>query len=111
MIMASSKRRRWSLDEWRAVLARQVSSGLSAQAFCARESINASSFYRWRALCVDAQRVGPGESRVSGREVIAVRPRSQAQFVDLGSLGASSSSRLELRLDLGEGLLLTLVRG
>jgi len=44
-----------------------------------------------------------------------VRADAQAQggFVDLGALGARTRAggRLDLRLDLGDGLVLTLVRG
>lgn len=107
-MLASNKRRR-SSEEWRAVFARQASSGLSVQAFCARESINTSSFYRWRGLCVDTP--VPGECGVTGAEMVRVQPplRTHAEFVDLGSLGTRRS--LELRLDLGDGVLLTLVRG
>jgi putative transposase len=106
--MLSSNKRR-SSDEWRGIFTRQASSGLSVQAFCARESINASSFYRWRGLSVDTQVTG--ECGVTGAEVVQAPPlRARAEFVDLGQLRASSS-RVELRLDFGEGLLLTLVRG
>lgn len=105
-MLASNKRRR-SSAEWRAVCARQASSGVSVQAFCARESINPSSFYRWRALSGAAQ--APGD--VTAGEVARVQPlRAPAEFVELGALG-TSRSHIELRLDLGEGLLLTLVRG
>jgi len=82
-MLASNKQRR-SSQEWRAVFARQASSGLTVQAFCARESINTSSFYRWRGLSVDAQ--------VTGTEVVKVPlPRTRAEFVDLGSLGTRRS--------------------
>ena len=125
-MLASNKRRR-SSEEWRAVFARQASSGISVQAFCARESINTSSFYRWRGLSVDTQI--PGECGVTGAEVVRVQspPRTHAEFVDLGQLHSQRASvagegsvqhrhaphpcGLELRLDLGDGVLLTLVRG
>ena len=110
-MMVTSKRRRWSAEEWRAVFTRQASSGLSVQAFCARESINTSSFYRWRAQSGDPQ--GAKARGITAREVIQVPPpaqQAQREFVDLGSL-ATRRSAVELRLDLGEGLLLTLVRG
>jgi putative transposase len=102
--MGASKRRR-GVDGWRALLGRFAGSGLTVQAFCQREAISAVSFYRWR-------------SQLSGAstELAAVAcpsPTAAAGFVDLGPLGAPSvaRSRVELRLDLGEGLVLHLVRG
>jgi transposase-like protein len=109
-MMAASKRRRWNADEWRAVFGRQARSGLSVPKFCAQESINPSSFYRWRGLLGDPQ--ARSGSDLTAGEVARVQPRAlrtQAKFVNLGSLG-TSRSRVELRLDLGDGFLLTLVR-
>lgn len=99
------KRRRWTIDEWRSVSARQSASGLSAVAFCRRESINLSSFYRAR------ERWGYVDERsVPGSLTSAAAPLStQSAFVDLGSLRSSASS-LSLRLDLGEGWVLSLER-
>lgn len=68
-------------------------------AFCARESISEASFYRWRGLLSDtvhehAHSPGPGA------------------FLDLGSLRAGQPvPKPDLRLDLGGGLVLHLVRG
>jgi len=101
--MAEAIKRKWrrrSRDEWREVFARHVSSGLSVAAFCARESISISSFQRWRALVAPV--IGAAEARTSAR---------QEAFVDLGVLGSGGASRLELKLDLGGGLVLHLVRG
>lgn len=94
------KWRRRSGEEWRALLARQASSGLSVPAFCARESISVSSFQRWRALLSSA-----------GTGAQAQTPVPQESFVDLGLLASGTASRLELKLDLGGGLVLHLVRG
>ena len=109
MVVEKSKRRRWSMDEWRAVQARYAGSGLPLRTFCLREGINLSSFYRWRERCVGVSEPCVQEA---SRSVPVVRARPvlpPAEFVDLGQLRASSS-RVELRLDLGDGLLLTLVR-
>jgi hypothetical protein len=100
------KRRRWSIEVWRELSARQAASGLSTMTFCARESINLSSFYRAR------ERWGDGEGAAVAHALVgAAKPvqSGQAAFVDLGSLRSSTSS-LSLRLDLGEGVLLTLER-
>jgi transposase-like protein len=110
-MMAANKRRRWKADEWREAFGRQARSGLSVLAFCAQESINPSSFYRWRGLSSDPQEAksGGGLTTSEVSPVQARARRTQSEFVDLGSLG-TSRSRVELRLDLGDGLLLTLVR-
>ena len=101
--MAGAIKRKWrrrSRDEWRELFVRHGSSGLSVAAFCARESISVSSFQRWRALAV------PASDAVQART-----PTRQEAFVDLGVLGSGGASRLELKLDLGGGLVLHLVRG
>lgn len=101
--MAGSQARRWtrrSAHEWRALLARFGDSGLSVEAFCRREAISAASFYRWR---------GSLGSGADGARTVEHTPPA---FVDLGPLMAAPASegRLELRLELGAGLTLTLVR-
>jgi hypothetical protein len=97
--MEQTKRRRLTVDAWRAVLARFAESGLTVQAFCQREAINVTSFYRWRSMLSGAQ--AESASHVA---------KTTTGFVELGTLGASGS-RFELRLDLGGGVLLHLVRG
>jgi hypothetical protein len=92
---------RRSLHEWRSLLAKFDGSGLGVEAFCRRESISAASLYRWRSLLSDAG--DGGEAMVSNRA---------PAFVDLGTLNSASSSRarLDLKLDLGDGLIVHLVR-
>ena len=95
----SEKRR--SEGEWRSLLARFPDSGMSVEAFCRRESISDASFYRWRARVGDAVTVR--KSADLGRPA----------FVDLGVLSSAASAlpRMELKLDLGGGVILHLVRG
>jgi hypothetical protein len=85
--------------EWRGLLSRFEGCGLGVEAFCRRESISAASFYRWRTLLSTA-----GAEAVGGELAPA--------FVDLGPLNtvASSGRRLEIKLDLGDGLVLHLVK-
>ncbi len=92
------RRMRRSAESWRIVLAKQLESGLSVAAFCARERLSAANFYQWRS------RLGRG----SVAEPVA-RSAVSGGFVDLGAL--SGSSRFELRIELGGGLVLQLVRG
>lgn len=92
---------RRSRHEWQALLAKLDGSGLGVDVFCRREAISAASLYRWRNLLSD--RGNGGEAVVSNRA---------PAFVDLGTLNSASSSkpRIELKLDLGDGLTLHLVR-
>lgn len=102
--MAQHKRPRPSTALRCAIMARFADSGLSVDAFCRRESISTSSFYRWRSLA--------GGSSL--REVVPRSPpsvtRGAGAFVNLGTLQPTPAP-LELRLDLGGGVLLHLVRG
>ena len=92
---------RRSRHEWQSLLAKLDGSGLCVDAFCRREAISTASLYRWRTLLND--RSNGGEAVVSKRA---------PAFVDLGTLNSvpSSKSRIELKLDLGNGLILHLVR-
>jgi transposase-like protein len=94
---------RRSEQTWRELVARQVQSGLSVQVFCQREGINACSLYGWRSrLRARGASQEPAESQPA-------RAEPTAEFIDLGALGPSRS-RCEVRLDLGGGVMLHLVR-
>ena len=95
-----SKRIRRNDTQWRALLSRFSASGLSVPAFCEREAVSTASFYRWRGLT--GQR--------DGGEIVTVP--NQSAFVDLGALNIEPvrAAALDLRLDLGGGLSLHLVR-
>jgi transposase-like protein len=72
--------------------------------FCRQEKINPGVFRRWRVALEDSAR--PAAKRSA--------PRSTAKpaqpFVDLGPL-AGNGSRCEIRLELGGGVILSVVRG
>jgi len=102
--MQTTKRR--SAETWRAMVARFAQSGLTEEAFCEGEGVSAKLFHRWRmkrgkamprAVVDKPARVAPSSASTSG-------------FVDLGAL-KDSGSKLEMRLDLGGGVLLHVVRG
>jgi putative transposase len=87
-----TKKRRSEAD-WRAIIARFDGSGTSMAEFCRRESIGLESFRRWR------NHLDSSQQRASG-------------FLELGTLPTPvEASRLELKLDLGCGIVLHLVRG
>ena len=101
-----SRRRRLSGDEWRRVLQRFAVGGEALSAFCRREGLSVSSFRLWRSKLttkVDEMSAVPAAVEDEG-----------TRFVDLGELvGAppATSGRRELRLDLGGGVTLHIVRG
>ena len=86
--------------QWCSLLSRFCESGLSVSAFCRREAVSKASFYRWRGLI----------ERHDGGAALAVR--GEPAFVDLGTLKAETArgAAVELRLDLGGGLTLQLLR-
>lgn len=97
-----ARRARRSEGEWRRLLARQRASGLSIKAFCRREQVGEASFHHWRRTLAEHREDG-----------IESRQDTGLAFVDVGVLGAPPAGKpsLELKLDLGEGLVLHLVRG
>jgi putative transposase len=100
--MQSIKRRRSEAD-WQELVARQTHSGLSVAAFCQREGISPWSLYDWR------KRLRARGDREEPVASVPVPKESAAGFIDLGALGRASS-RCEIRLDLGGGVVLHLVR-
>lgn len=101
-----SKRRRLNERAWRDLFKRFDSAGLTVEAFCQREGLSRSSFNRWRSRLP----MRAGAAAAVGAPNVR---HSAASFVDLGLLGAAATAApagLELRLDLGGGLSLTLVR-
>jgi transposase-like protein len=100
----TTRRRRQDASAWREILSRYAQSGLTVQAFCRREGIGVWSLYRWRS------RLGAAVEGEEAAEAPPVGGKPSSGFIDLGALG-SSRSRFEVRLDLGGGVLLQLVRG
>lgn len=99
-------KRRRHLDEsaWREVIGRFPVSRLTLEEFCRREGVCTTSFRRWRAKLAGAANPLPAARP-------AVRAAQDLAFIDLGDLGADSARQaLELRLDLGGGVSLHLVR-
>jgi hypothetical protein len=82
-----TRRRRWSATEARAVVAAMEASGLSPQAFAAREGLQVQRLWRWRG------RVGSEAASKAG----------VAAFVELGQ-HAAAGSRIEIALRSGRTL-------
>ena len=104
------RRRRMDEQSWRVVLERFDAAATTVQEFCLREGLTRSVFMRWRA------RLRPSSSRLPASAVDragALAPKPS--FVDLGLLGASTAAAaehagLDLRIELGGGLSVHLVR-
>lgn len=101
--VGQGKRIRRSAGVWRELIARYLSSGLTVQQFCRREGLNASVFWRWRLRLKRDTEGGPVRARPQAPDVAT-------PFIDLGDL-RSGGARLEVRLDLGAGVVLSIARG
>jgi transposase-like protein len=105
--MEKFSRQRRSESAWRELVDRQEQSGLTVAQFCQREGIKSASLYGWRS------RFRGGRQDMAVPEVAPrnakTRETPSSGFIDLGALG-SSRSRFEIRLELGHGVLLHLVR-
>jgi len=99
-------RQRRSESAWREIVARQEQSGLTVTAFSEREGLTTASLYGWRVRLrqqAAGKRTSPQISKSARAE------KAPEEFIDLGAIGASRG-RFEVRLDLGGGVLLQLVR-
>jgi putative transposase len=94
--------RRLSADAWPAMVSQFVGSGMSAEAFSQQQRVSLASLKHWQEKLQGAK---PGKTTM-----VRARQPEVAGFVDLGGL-RSGGARIELRLDLGDGVLLTLSRG
>ena len=102
-------------DGWAQLVSGQRASGLTVPNYCDREGVSVASFYRWRTL------IGDVPSRSASKRSRSIESRGDS-FVDLGMMGevavaangpapTESGARLEVRLDLGDGIVLTVRRG
>ena len=89
---------------WREIFARHAASGLLMSQFCRQEGINPGIFRRWHVKLESS----PGSQAKRTEQPRGVK--AAQSFVDLGALEAGSS-RCEIRLELGGGVVLSLVRG
>jgi transposase-like protein len=107
-----TKRRARQQAVWHERVRRQAQSGQSIAEFCRREGITAASFYMWRGRHRRRAEAALGQA--------AAAVRLPASFIDVGTMverpGAADAipgtpvGRIELRIDLGGGMVLQLVR-
>ncbi len=89
---------------WEELIIEQENSGLSAKRFCEVKSVGIASFYQWRR-------------RLSGDGPRSMEKKRDVGFIDMGEMRGSRQALapvqigLELNLDLGGGVNLTLRRG
>lgn len=110
--MGRQRRRQLDTRSWREVMLRFGEAGTTVSAFCAGEGLSTSSFYRWRERLGSGGDAGVEAPRHSGRSELAVQPTA-AGFIDLGQLAGpprDAGAGLELRLDLGGGVMLQILR-
>jgi transposase-like protein len=93
---------------WREIVDRQVQSGSTVAEFCQREGLSVASFYGWRSKLRQKSDAGSGSVAVTEKPGRAETHASG--FIDLGALGMRGP-RVEVRLELGGGVALHLVRG
>ena len=94
--------KRQSAQAWCEVVARFAQSGLTEEEFCEREGIRSKLFHRWRV------KRGNAPSRMKAEQSTRVSS-SAAGFVDLSGI-KSGGSRLEVRLELRGGVVLSVAR-
>jgi hypothetical protein len=102
--------------QWRDRIQRHAASGQSVAAFCRSESVSDASFFLWRARL---------RARDGDRQHVQRTCASPEAFIDLGSMQGiekdSSTPRgndaaneighgIEVRIDLGHGMVLHIVR-
>ncbi|MFY7916746.1 MAG: IS66 family insertion sequence element accessory protein TnpA [Rubrivivax sp.] len=123
---AGQTRKRLDEQSWRAVFERFEGAAMTVQEFCQREGLTRSVFMRWRARLRSSSMPQP-----IGAVAKTASPASKPSFVDLGLLGSTTTAAgaagiatataaahhmaldhtaLDLRIELGAGISLHLVR-
>jgi hypothetical protein len=98
--------------EWRDRLARQTASGLSVRAFCERELVSTWAFYQWRSRLVKRSRkpVATSADGSAAAPFIEVNTVCAAEGSDRVDPRLRKDRRFEIKLDLGDGVVLHLAR-
>ena len=105
-MQTNKRRQRLDVDTWRGLFERFDAGELSVAQFCRHEGLCVSSFHRWRSRVGTVTEAAPPISRFEGS-----LPQPSAGFVELGAISqASAAPALDIRLDLGGGVTLHIVR-
>ena len=101
------QRVRRNRGQWEEIVREQEKSGLSARAFCIRETIDPVSFYKWRSQIRKTVSITSADTPLSGNA-----------FIDMGKFGSQSWRQpseevraIEVTMDFGGGFTLTVRRG
>jgi len=86
---------RRSTEQWQALVEHWQRSGQSAKQFCREQSLGYASFCQWRKRLTKADEPETGSG-------------SEPGFIDLSSIGPSSSGNWHIVLSLGNGVELKL---
>jgi len=109
------KWQRRSESVWRALIERQRRSGVSLERFCRSEGVSRSSFARWRGMLSlsDPRRSSPLSVAKDSDGSVPLERSEDSRFIDAGMIGGGdrSAEPVEIRLDLGGGVVLTIRRG
>lgn len=106
--------------EWRQHLVRHASSGQNITTFCRNEKLAESRFYFWR----DRLQGKPSVQDSPSLSATVVATAMPAAFIDLGIVTKQNASTIpvadkmpevrpsgiEMRIDLGEGIVITIAR-
>ena len=90
--------------EWRQRLARFAANSQEVKSFCQAESVSEATFYRWRKQLAETGGAAPAAG------FIDVGAMSPAPAVPSMTPCESAGATLEVRLNLGHGLVLQIVR-
>ncbi len=103
-------RLRRSEKTWRGIFARQRSSGMTVDKFCRVEGIGRSTFNRWQMRLHSRDSLA---GRARSAQADAVSPSEPGdRFIDAGEIRVDNAgATIEIWLDLGSGVLLTIRRG
>ncbi|MFM7571113.1 MAG: hypothetical protein ACKO8O_20785 [Betaproteobacteria bacterium] len=94
----------------RGIFARQRASGLTIEAFFRVEGIGRSTFNRWQML-LNAKDSIVGRARSVQSDELSTSDAGD-RFIDAGEMRVDHASEaIEIRLELGGGVLLTIRRG
>lgn len=94
---------------WRTRLQRHAQSGKSIAAFCREEAVSTASFHIWRAKLAAVSVASPAQSAFIDlgaiKDAVDVTPRGHAPVSR-----PAPSPGVDVRIDLGGGIVLTITR-